>query len=446
MVERIPPSAIDVEEAILGGIMLDPNAIDRICDTLVADAFYISAHKTIYTCTIRLHHQGKPTDLLSVTDWLVNNELLEKIGGRNKLAMLLEGTVSAVNIDALAKIVIDKYTRRRLISIANMIAELGYEQETPIESILDRSEQKLYELSNSQFRTNTEHNSSISATAYEQLLNINPIYPTGYKDLDNLMVGFEPGTLTILGGRSSMGKSFISCNLAYMMMKQNNLPVVIFSLEMSKLQLEYRFWSLISATQDRKSNIVPINTGRIQRHRSKNDPLDEYEMQNMSNVSNVASLLPLYINDSRDMSVAKIASECRQIIANTGRLGLVVVDYVQMMAEDTGGNRSYELGDVARGLYKVAGDLNVPMLGLSQISRSVENRQDKRPLMSDLSQSGILETVADNILLAYRDEYYNPDTTERGHLELRLAKARHGEIGTVKFLFDTYYGVLKDLS
>ncbi|MBW4600510.1 MAG: replicative DNA helicase [Calothrix sp. FI2-JRJ7] len=446
MVERIPPSAIDIEEAILGGIMLDPNAISKISDTLIADAFYISTHQIIYTCALRLHHEGKPTDLLSVTNWLLDSELLGKIGGRNKLAMLLESTVSAVNIDAFAQILIDKYTRRRLISVGNRIVELGYEQETNLESILDRSEQNLYEVSNAQFRRNTEHNSAISTTAYEQLLNIKPIYPTGYRDLDDLMVGFEPGTLTILGGRSSMGKSFISCNLAYMMMKRNNLPVVIFSLEMSKLQLEYRFWSLISITQDKESNILPINTGRIQRHRSKNDPLDEYELQNMKNVSLVASQLPLYINDSRDMSLSKIASECRQIIANVGSIGLVIVDYVQMMAEDSGGNRSYELGDVARGLYKIAGELDFPILALSQISRSVENRQDKRPLMSDLSQSGILETVADNILLAYRDEYYNPDSTERGRLELRLAKARHGEIGTVKFLFDTFYGVLKDLA
>lgn len=445
MIDKVPPSAIDVEQAILGGIMLDPDAIDRVCDILTPDAFYIGAHQTIYICTLKLHYEGKPTDLLSVTDWLVSNGLLEKIGGRNKLAMLLESTVSAVNIDALAQIVIDKYTRRRLISVGNAIVELGCQQETPLELILDRSEQKLYEVSNSQFQRDTEPNSAISATAYDQLLNISPIYPTGYKDLDELMVGFEPGTLTILGGRSSMGKSFISSNIAYMMMKKNNLPVVIFSLEMSKLQLEYRFWSLISATQGKESKILPIQSGRIQKHRSGDDPLVEYELQNIRNIVNVASSLPLYINDSRDMSVAKIASECRQIIANNGSLGLVVVDYVQMMAEDSGGNRSYELGDVARGLYKVAGELNFPILALSQISRSVENRPDKRPLMSDLSQSGILETVADNILLAYRDEYYNPSSTEIGRLELRLAKARHGETGTVKLLFDTSYGVLKDL-
>ncbi|BDA71509.1 DnaB helicase [Calothrix sp. PCC 7716] len=445
MAEKVPPSAIDVEESILGGIMIDPGAISRVSDTLTPDAFYISAHQIIYTCALRLFHCGKPTDLLSVTSWLIDNELLEKIGGRNKLATLLESTVAATNIDALAQIIIDKYTRRRLISVGYRIVELGHEQETQIESIVDRSEQKLFEVSNSQFRRNTEHNSAISTTAYEQLLNIKPIYPTGYRDLDDLMSGFDPGTLTILGGRSSMGKSFISCNLAYMMMKKNNLPVVIFSLEMSKLQLEYRFWSLISATQDKESNIVPVNTGRIQKHRSKDDPLDEFELENIKNISSVASSLPLFINDSRDMSVAKIASECRQIIANAGSLGLVVVDYVQMMAEDSGGNRSYELGDVARGLYKIAGELDFPILALSQISRGVENRPDKRPLMSDLSQSGILETVADNILLAYRDEYYNPDSTERGRLELRLAKARHGEIGTVKFLFDTFYGVLKDL-
>jgi replicative DNA helicase len=169
-------------------------------------------------------------------------------------------------------------------------------------------------------------------------------------------------------------------------------------------------------------------------------------METIAKIVGIASELPLYMNDNRGITNAEIASAARQIKTQSGRLGLVVVDYLQMMASDSGGNRSYELGDVARGLYKLAGDLDVPVLALSQISRGVESRQDKRPLMSDLSQSGILEMVADNIILAYRDEYYNPSTEYQGILELILAKARHGDTGTVKVLFDKSYGMIRSLA
>jgi replicative DNA helicase len=169
-------------------------------------------------------------------------------------------------------------------------------------------------------------------------------------------------------------------------------------------------------------------------------------METIAQIVGIASELPLYINDSRGSTVSEIASISRQTKTQSGKLGLVVVDYLQMMAADSGGNRSYELGDVARGLYKLAGDLNVPVLALSQISRGVESRQDKRPMMSDLSQSGILEMVADNIILAYRDEYYNPDTQHQGILELILAKARHGETGTAKVLFDRSYGLIRNMA
>lgn len=227
----------------------------------------------------------------------------------------------------------------------------------------------------------------------------------------------------------------------------HKLPVVIFSLEMTKKQLEYRLWSVISVTNEyRDLGLIPLKSDRIRRHRSGSELLVDYEFESIAKITNIAAELPMYINDSRRITVSGIASECRQIKAKVGHLGLVVVDYLQMMAEDSQGNRSYELGDVARGLYIMAGDLDVPVLALSQISRAVEGRQIKRPTMSDLSQSGILEMVADNIILAYRDEYYNPDTVDLGILELIMAKSRHGETGTAKMLFEKSYGVIRNLS
>jgi len=444
--DKLPPQSIESEEAILGGCLLDSNAIARIVDILVPEAFYISAHKDIYQAIVRLHGQGKPTDLLAVTDWLVNHDMLERIGGRNQLATLVDRTVSAVNIDALAELVMEKYQRRQLIKAGNEIVQLGYETQTELPIVLDQSEQKVFQVSRQRFGSNTEHNSTITIAAYLELESFSPIYPTGIHDLDNLMMGFESGTLTIIAGRPSIGKSFIASFLAFQMMQLHKLPVIFFSLEMTKKQLEYRLWSLISVTNDYKHlNLLPLRGDRIRKHRAGLEPLEDWEYYSIAKVVGIASELPLYINDSRGITASGIASQCRQVKAKEGKLGLVVVDYLQMMAEDTGGNRSYELGDVARGLYKMAGELDVPVLALSQLSRAVENRQNKRPIMSDLSQSGILEMVADNVILAYRDEYYNPDTELQGILELIMAKSRHGETGTATVFFDRSYGVIRNL-
>jgi replicative DNA helicase len=445
-VDHLPPQNIEAEEAILGGILLDPEAIGRVSDTLIPEAFYISAHKDIYQAALRLFAQGKPTDLLAVINWLADHDMLARIGGRNKLASLVERTVSAVNIDALASLVVEKYLRRQLIKAGSEIVHLGFETETELPIVLDKAEQKVFSLSNQSFNSNTEHNSTITINAYEEIDAGNFIYPTGLSALDDLIIGFEPGTLTLVAGRPSMGKSQIALFLAMQMILLHDLPVAIFSLEMTKKQLEYRLWSLISITKKYKDlKLIPLENDRIRRHRSGNKILVDFEYNSIAKIAEIASELPLYMNDYRGITVSQIASECRQIKAKEGKLGLVVVDYLQMMAEDSGGNRSYELGDVARGLYKMAGELNVPVLALSQISRGVEGRQNKRPMMSDLSQSGILEMVADNILFAYRDEYYNPDTVDRGILELIVGKARHGETGIATVLFDKSYGIIKNL-
>lgn len=442
----IPPNNIEAEEEILGGIMLDPEAISRVRDKLVPPAFYISAHQTIYQALVYLHSLGLPTDLLSLTNWLTDRGFLINIGGRSKLAQLLDRTVSAVNIDALADMVMAKYLRRQLIKAGNEIVLLGYETETELPTVLDRSEQKIFQISQQTYSTNTEHNNAIALAAYEALESATPIYPTGIDEIDDLIGGLESGTLTIIAGRPSMGKSFIGLYLALQTILQHQLPVALFSLEMSKEQLEYRLWSLMSVTDAYKHlQILPLSGDRIRRHRSGSLPLKEWEFSSIAKIVSAASDLPLYMNDSRGITANGIASECRQIKAKEGKLGLVIIDYLQMMAEDSGGNRSYELGDVARSLYKMASDLKVPVVALSQISRGVEGRQDKRPTMSDLSQSGILEMVADNIILTYRDEYYNPDTQDLGILEMIVAKARHGNTATAKVFFDRSYGIIKNL-
>jgi replicative DNA helicase len=447
MNEQLPPVNIEAEEAILGGILLDPSAMVRIIDTLVPEAFSLESHQQIYRVAQKLYNQRQSTDLMAVTTYLADRGMLEGIGGTTRLAQLLNRTVSATNIDRYVMLIMDKYTRRRVIYAGHKIVEIGYDTSIELDVVLNSSEQEIFQISQQKMNSNIEHNSAIAGAALDRLDDHNPIYPTGLYDLDKLMVGFEPGTLTIIAGRPSMGKTAISLFLALQTILLHELPIAIFSLEMTKQQLEYRLWSLMSQFDCyRHLNLVPIRGERIRQHRAGLSPLTQEEIATIVSIVKIAAELPLYINDNRGITVSGIASECRQVLAREGQLGLVVVDYLQMMAADTSGNRSYELGDVARGLYKLAGDLNVPILALSQVSRAVESRHDKRPMMSDLSQSGILEMVADNIIFAYRDEYYNPNSPTQGVLELILAKARHGDTGTVEVLFDKFSGMVCSLA
>ena len=464
---RLPPSNIEAEESILGGILLDPQALDRIDNDLHPNAFYVPSHRQIYQAVLKLKEASEPADLMTVTSWLRDQGLLEQVGGTGKLAQLVERTVSAVNIDRHAALVMDKYQRRQLISAAHQVLEWGYDTTIELEEVFNQSEQSLFNVSDSQRNSHLLPNSEVARLSYDDLDAASPIYSTGLYDLDDLLVGLEPETLTLLAGRPSMGKTYVAAFLAMQVILQHQLPVAFFSLEMTAKQLEYRLWSLISTLPCyRHLNLFPISSDRLRRHRAGLIELARDETECLARILGVATELPLYISDNRGITVAGIASECRRLISEKGHplnppkgglqssplqggvrgVGLVVVDYLQMMASENGGNRSYELGDVARGLYKMAGDLDVPVLALSQISRAVESRNDKRPLMSDLSQSGILEMVADNVILVYRDEYYNPDTPSGETLELIVGKARHGSTGTAKFLFDKSYGLLKSLA
>lgn len=442
----LPPQNIEAEESILGGILLDPKAMGRIVDFLLADAFYVRSHQEIYRAAVSLHGKRKPTDLMTISSWLEDHQLLDEVGGIPRLLQLIERTVSAANIDRYAELVMDKYVRRQLIGVGGEVIELARDTTRELDEVLDGAEQAVFRVSNRGRTTRTLPNSEVASAAFTELEKNNPIYPTGLRELDNLIVGFEPGTLTLLAGRPSMGKSQAALFFALQMLARR-IPVVFFSLEMTAQQLEYRLWSLLSVHPHYCDyGFSPLRSGRIRQHHAGLAPLTELERETIVNVLKVATELPLYFNDDRGTTVMGIASECRRLIGEKKQPGLVVVDYLQMMADDSpNGNRSYELGNVARGLYKMAGDLNVPILALSQISRAVEGRNNKRPLMADLSQSGILEMVSDNVVLLYRDEYYNPDSADRDVLELIVGKARHGLTGTARCLFDKSYGLLTEL-
>ncbi|ELS04301.1 replicative DNA helicase [Xenococcus sp. PCC 7305] len=447
MNKNTPPVNIEAEEAILGGILLDPMAISRIEANLKTEAFFLLAHQEIYRAALALFRQGKPTDLMAISSYLGDRSLLDKVGGTTKLAQLLNRTVSAVNIDRYMNLVMDKYLRRQLIASGHEIVDLGHDNVSELESVLNDSQKKVFQVCQQKLNAETKSTAEISIACFQDLETRHPIYETGLYDLDNLMVGFEPGTLTILAGRPSMGKSAIANFLTLQMATKHKLPVLYFSLEMTQKQLQYRLWSLISEFHCyRDHKLAKVRGDCLRKQRAGQIQLDQQEIDSIIKITEICADLPIFINENRSITAVGIASECRKIRAYEGNLGLIVVDYLQMMVgEKVSGNRSYDLGDVARSLYQLAGEINAPILALSQVSRGVESRQDKRPMMSDLSQSGILEMVADNIIFAYRDEYYYPDTIHENILELILAKARHGDTGQIKLLFDKSCGMIESL-
>ncbi|WP_017654616.1 replicative DNA helicase [Fortiea contorta] len=432
----LPPQNIEAEEAILGGILLDPEAIGRVSDRLIADAFYISAHKEIYQAAKQLHTQSKPTDLLTVTSWLADHDLLTRIGGRNKLATLVDRTVSAVNIDTLAVLVMDKYLRRQLIKAGNEIVHLGYQTETELPIVLDQAEQKVFGVTQERPQSGLVHISDTLVNTYSDIETRHqgialPGIPCGFYDLDSMTSGFQRSDLIIVAGRPSMGKTAFCLNLANNIAAGYKLPVAVFSLEMSKEQLVQR---LLASEAGIESGY--LRSGRI----------SQTQWEPLSSAIAKLSDMPIYIDDTPNITVTQMRSQARRLQAEKGmELGLIVIDYLQLM-EGGGDNRVQELSKITRSLKGLARELAVPVIALSQLSRGVEARTNKRPMLSDLRESGSIEQDADLVIMLYREEYYNQDTPDRGVAEVIVAKHRNGPTGTVKLLFDPQFTKFKNLA
>lgn len=423
--DRLPPQNIDAEEAILGGILLDPEAINRVMEILQPDAFYIGAHRDIYRAALDLHHKGRPTDLMSITSWLKDQGKLEKIGGQVRLAQLVDRTVSAANIDQYSTLVMEKYMRRKLIHVGGDIVQLGFATETALETVLDQAEQKLFGITQDRPQAGlmaaadilTETFSDIEQRSLGLVL---PGVACGFYDLDAMTQGFQRSDLIIAAGRPSMGKTAMCLNVAYNIAVLHKLPVAVFSLEMSKAQLVYRLLS----------SEARIESGRLRAGRIAQD-----EWESLGHAISKLSQLPIFIDDTPNISVNEMRSKTRRLQAEQGgSLGLVLIDYLQLM-EGGGDNRVQELSKITRSLKGLARELNVPIIALSQLSRGVESRTNKRPMMSDLRESGSIEQDADVIMMLYREEYYDPDTPDRGIAEVIVTKHRNGPVGTVKLLF-----------
>ncbi|UIE38190.1 replicative DNA helicase [Leptodesmis sichuanensis] len=434
--DRLPPQNIDAEEAILGGILLDPEAISRVADLVRPEAFYLTAHQEIYRTMLALQNQGLPTDLMSVMTWLRDRGLLDKVGGQTKLIQLIDRTVSAVNIDQYAQLVMDKYMRRKLIQVGGEISQLGYDTSRDLEQVLDLSEQKIFNVTQDRPQQGLAATADILTHTFSDIESrslgmVLPGLSCGYYDLDAMTQGFQRSDLIIVAGRPSMGKTSFVMNIARNIAAFHKLPVAIFSLEMSKEQLVQRLLA----------SEVRIESGRLRSGR-----VSQQEWEPLGHAISALSQLPIFIDDTPNISVNEMRSKSRRLQAEQGgALGLILLDYLQLM-EGGGDNRVQELSKVTRSLKALARELSVPVIALSQLSRSVESRTNKRPMMSDLRESGAIEQDADLIMMLYREEYYIPDTPDRGIAEVIIAKHRNGPTGTVKLLFESQFTQFRNLA
>jgi replicative DNA helicase len=368
--DQLPPQNLEAEEVILGRILLDPDAIGRVADVLQPEAFYLGAHREIYRTALMLHSQGKPTDLTAMGAWLADTGQLEKVGGSSRLSELVERTLSTASIDEVAKLVMDKYLRRQLIRSGNQVIRLGFDQSKPMDQVLDEAEQEIFAISQAKPSIGLTPTAEILTRTFEEIETRSlgtavAGIPVNFYDLDAMTQGLQRADLIIVAGRPAMGKTSIVLNMAKNVAQLHNLPVCVFSLEMSKEQLTYRLLSME----------VGIESGRLRTGRLHQD---EWPLlgQGISNLGR----LPLFIDDKPNSSVLEMRSLCRRLMAEHGReLGLIVIDYLQLMEGSGSENRVQEISRITRGLKGMARELNVPVIALSQLSRGVEARTNKRP-------------------------------------------------------------------
>ncbi len=451
--DRLPPQNVEAEQVILGGILLDPSAIERIHGRLPAEAFYVHCHAMIYRVMVELHLESNPTDIVSVASRLSDKvdlrgeSYLKLIGGRTKLRALLDSTVSAINIDSLAEIVYEKFLRRELIRISHRNIKLAYSSELELPKILEEAQKSIFDLTQSQSddRPELAHVSTAMQEMYGEMEKkisgeIVPIQ-SGFYDLDALTGGFEPNQFVVIGGRPAMGKTAIGLDIAWNIASKQNgqhRPVFFFSLEMDKIQLARRLTTRLSNVEGAK-----LKAPRM---------ISSHEWTQISMAMETSEESKLYICDYSQMDVLDINGTIRRTIARTGeRPGAIFIDHIHILAgtEEDAKDEQSKISRASRLLKNLSSDstgFGCPVFGLAQLNRGVEGRQNKRPMLSDLRASGSIEQDADFVFLLYRDEYYNPDTPDRGIGEVIVAKGRDSGTGTVKLLYDAPRAQFKNLA
>jgi len=423
---RVPPHNLDAEESVLGALMLSRDAINVVAELgLRGDEFYKPAHQHIYDAIRALTSAGQPADVVTVADELRRAGLLEELGGSSYLLELQARTPAISNAAKYSKIVQDTALARRLIAVSSEIADMAYGEADDVTRILDSAETKMFEVAERRVTDSTLPIPAILSDVMESLEdrfernNVITGLPTGFPDLDELLNGLQPSTLNIIGARPSMGKTALALCLATNVAKISRKPVLFFSLEMGHQELAQRVLSLESKVDSRK-----LRTGQ----------LDQTDWTKISNAIGRLEV-DLLIDENPNVTVMEIRAKARRTKSRYGDLGLIVVDYLQLMSGNNSESRQLEISEISRGLKILARELEVPIVALSQLSRSLESRTDKRPMLADLRESGSIEQDADVVMFVYRDEVYNNETADKAIAEIIVSKHRSGPIGTVRLVF-----------
>jgi replicative DNA helicase len=428
---RIPPHSIEAESSVLGGLLLDNGAWDRVGDLLVDSDFYRYEHRLIYGAVGVLINASKPADVITVFEHLQNQGKAEESGGLAYLNSLAQYVPSASNIRRYAEIVRERSILRKLVSASDEIATNAFNpQGRAVDRILDEAEQKIFNIGEEGSRMKQGFQSMDSLVVklldrvQEMADNPNDItgVPTGFYDLDRMTSGLQAGDMVVLAARPSMGKTAFAINIAEHVALNEGLPVAVFSMEMGASQLAVRIVGSI---------------GRIDQGHLRTGKLTDDEWPRLTEAIERLRTVSLHIDETPGLTTSELRANARRLARQCGKLGLIVVDYLQLMSgsSSNGDNRATELGEISRGLKMLAKELQCPVIALSQLNRSVETRTDKRPMMSDLRESGAIEQDADIIMFIYRDDYYNKDSREPGVAEIIIGKQRNGPTGTVKLAF-----------
>ena len=426
--DRMPPASIEAEQAVLGAMLLKPDAVTTAAEELSADDFYRETHRLIFEAMMELKERTEPVDLVTLTEQLKKADKLAKIGGIPALSLIANSVPTAANVHYHARIVHEKAQLRSLINAATEIAGAAYESADEVDDIMDSAEKRILAVSSGKRSKDFVPLQDILLDTLEQ---IDRRYnnkgcitglPTGFTELDHLTAGLQKSDLILVAARPSMGKTAFTLNIAAHVVLRAKEPVAFFSLEMSKEQLVQR---------------LLCSEGRIDSQRLRVGELEEKEWGDLIDTANRLSAAPLYIDDTPGITVMELRSKARRLKAEHG-LSLIVIDYLQLMqgrASKSGDNRQQEISEISRSLKALARELNVPVIALSQLSRSVESRQIKRPMLSDLRESGSLEQDADIVMFLYREDYYDPETENKNITEVIIAKHRNGPVDTVDLTF-----------
>jgi len=424
--EKIPPQNLVAEQSVLGSMLIDKNAVLKVIEILSPDSFYRDAHRFIYEAILQLFDRGEPSDSVTVSELLRKDGKLDAVGGSVYITDLINSVPTSANVEHYAKIVDEKATLRRLIDAGTKIVQDSFNEPDNVDSILDSAEKSIFGIALKRVR---EGFYKIDSVLKNVLDRIDKLYskhetltgvPSGFTDLDNLTAGFQNADLIIIAARPSVGKTALALNIAQFVSIKKDLPVAIFSLEMSKEQLAQR---------------VLCSEAEIDALRLKTASLPDAGWKNLTKALSKLSEAKLFVDDSAAISSMEIRAKARRLKAEHG-LGLVIIDYLQLMSgRQRVENRVQEISEIARSLKTLARELDIPVIALSQLSRAVEQRTDRIPRLSDLRESGEIEQTADVVIFIHRDDYYNPASEKANIAEIIVAKQRNGPIGTIELVF-----------